>query len=128
MLTIRRVIAEAYREVIHEDKLKIGSATKAPDYSFRLPGGKILFFLEAKKPGVLVKEDIVSSHQVRRYGWSAKLAVSLITDFEEFTVYNCAKKPDPSDKASTARIKYFTYKQYLDDLILSGILFIKRVY
>jgi len=32
--------AEAYCEVIHEDKLKIGGATKAPDYSFRLPGGK----------------------------------------------------------------------------------------
>ncbi len=40
--------AEAYREVIHEDKVKIGSATKAPDYSFRLPGGKRLFFVEAK--------------------------------------------------------------------------------
>ena len=40
--------AEAYREVIHEDKLKIGSATKATDYSFRLPGGKRLFFVEAK--------------------------------------------------------------------------------
>lgn len=40
--------AEAYREVIHEDKVKIGKATKAPDYSFRLPGGKRLFFVEAK--------------------------------------------------------------------------------
>ncbi len=107
--------AEAYREVIHEDKLKIGSATKAPDYSFRLPGGKRLFFVEAKKPGVLVKEDIVPAYQVRRYGWSAKLPISLITDFEEFAVYDCTKKPDPSDKASTARIKYFTYKQYLDE-------------
>lgn len=28
--------AEAYREVIHEDKVKVGGATKAPDYSFRL--------------------------------------------------------------------------------------------
>src|ERR1035437_10136226 len=107
--------AEAYREVIHEDKLKIGSATRAPDYSFRLPGGKRLFFVEAKKPGVLVKEDIVPAYQVRRYGWSAKLPISLITDFEEFAVYDCTKKPDPSDKASTARIKYFTYKQYLDE-------------
>ncbi len=25
--------AEAYREVIHEDRVKIGAATKAPDYS-----------------------------------------------------------------------------------------------
>ncbi|HEY5510552.1 MAG TPA: hypothetical protein VIK10_05925, partial [Prolixibacteraceae bacterium] len=32
--------AEAYREVIHEDRVKIGKATKAPDYSFRLSGGK----------------------------------------------------------------------------------------
>jgi len=41
--------AEAYREVIHEDKLKIGGATKAPDYSFRLPGGKRLFFCRSQK-------------------------------------------------------------------------------
>src|SRR4030042_545488 len=49
--------AEAYREVIHEDKVKISGATKAPDYSFRLVGGKRLFFVEAKKPGISVKED-----------------------------------------------------------------------
>ena len=84
--------AEAYREVIHEDKLKIGSATKAPDYSFRLSGGKRLFFVEAKKPSVFVKEEIVPAYQVRRYGWSAKLPVSLITDFEEFAVHDCTKK------------------------------------
>jgi type I site-specific restriction endonuclease len=56
--------AEAYREVIHEDKLRIKSvdkeAVKAPDYAFRLPGGKRLFFVEAKKPSVLVKEDVAS--------------------------------------------------------------------
>ncbi|MEJ7675012.1 MAG: hypothetical protein WKF59_20505 [Chitinophagaceae bacterium] len=107
--------AEAYREVIHEDKIKIGSATKAPDYSFRLPGGKRLFFVEAKKPSVVVKEDIVPAYQVRRYGWSAKLPISLITDFEEFAVYDCTQKPDPADKASTARIKYITYKNYNDE-------------
>ncbi|HET7116795.1 MAG TPA: hypothetical protein VFI29_09905 [Hanamia sp.] len=56
---------EAYRGVIHEDKLKIGGATKAPDYSFRLSGGKRLFFVEAKKPSVLVKEDVAPTYQVR---------------------------------------------------------------
>ena len=30
--------AEPYKEVIHEDVVKIGSATKAPDYSFRIGG------------------------------------------------------------------------------------------
>lgn len=107
--------AEAYREVIHEDKLKIGSATKAPDYSFRLPGGKRLFFVEAKKPSVFVKEEIPPAYQVRRYGWSAKLPVSIVTDFEEFSVYDCTKKPKQSEKASNARIKYLTYKDYLTE-------------
>lgn len=107
--------AEAYREVIHEDKLKIGSATKAPDYSFRLPGGKRLFFVEAKKPSVFVKEEIPPAYQVRRYGWSAKMPVSIVTDFEEFSIYDCTKKPKATDKASTARIKYLTFKEYLGE-------------
>ena len=107
--------AEAYREVIHEDKVKIGKATKAPDYSFRLSGGKRLFFVEAKKPSIDIKGDITVAYQIRRYGWSAKLAVSIISDFEEFAVYDCTKNPNPADKSSTARIKYLTYDKYLDE-------------
>lgn len=107
--------AEAYREVIHEDKIKIGKATKAPDYSFRLVGGKRLFFVEAKKPSVVIKDDILPAYQVRRYGWSAKLAISIITDFEELAIYDCTKKPMPTDKASVARVKYITYKDYLKE-------------
>jgi type I restriction-modification system DNA methylase subunit len=110
--------AEAYREVIHEDKIKVGHATKAPDYSFRLPGGKRLFFVEAKKPSVAVKDDIYPAYQVRRYGWSAKLPVSIITDFEEFAVYDCLRKPNPTDKASVARIKYLTFRDYLTEFEL----------
>lgn len=107
--------AQSYREVIHEDKLKIGRATKAPDYSFRLVGGKRLFFVEAKKPSVVVKDEIPPAYQVRRYGWSAKLPVSIITDFEEFSIYDCTKKPKSTDKASVARIKYLTWKDYLNE-------------
>ncbi len=107
--------AESYREVIHEDKIKVGGATKAPDYSFRLSGGKRLFFVEAKKPSVVVKDDILPAYQVRRYGWSAKLAISIITDFEEFAVYDCTKKPNSTDKASVARIKYITFKEYISE-------------
>jgi len=42
--------AEAYKDVIHEDAIKVGGATKAPDYCFRI-GGVRKFFVEAKKPG-----------------------------------------------------------------------------
>ncbi|HLP36684.1 Eco57I restriction-modification methylase domain-containing protein [Lacibacter sp.] len=107
--------AESYREVIHEDRVKVGGATKAPDYSFRLSGGKRLFFVEAKKPSVLIKDDITPAYQVRRYGWSAKLPISIITDFEEFAIYDCTKKPNPTDKASNGRLKYLTYANYLNE-------------
>lgn len=107
--------AEAYREVIHEDRVRIGKATKAPDYSFRLPGGKRLFFVEAKKPSVVVRLDTSVAYQIRRYGWSARLAVSIITDFEEFAVYDCTVKPQSSDSASVARIKYLRFTEYLKE-------------
>jgi type I restriction-modification system DNA methylase subunit len=107
--------AESYREVIHEDRVKVGTATKAPDYSFRLSGGQRLFFVEAKKPSVLIKDDIQPAYQVRRYGWSAKLNISVITDFEEFAIYDCTKKPNPTDKTSVARVKYITYNDYISE-------------
>ena len=106
--------AEAYREVIHEDKIKVGSATKAPDYGFTLFGQR-KFFVDAKKPSVNVKTDLAPAYQVRRYGWSAKVPISIVTDFEEFSIYDCTKKPKTSDKASVSRIKYLTFDQYLDE-------------
>jgi len=107
--------AEAYREVIHEDKVKISGSMKAPDYSFRLSGGKRLFFVEAKKPSVDVKDEVQPSYQVRRYGWSAKLPISIITDFEEFSVYDCTKKPSPNDSSSVTRTNYLTFKDYIKE-------------
>ena len=104
--------AEAYKDVIHEDAIKIGSVSNAPDYSFRI-GGTRKFFVEAKKPSVNIAEDIGPAYQVRRYAWSAKLPLSILTDFEEFAVYDCRVKPDKSDKATTARIIYMNYKEYL---------------
>ena len=103
--------AEAYKDVIHEDAIKVGGATKAPDYCFRI-GGTRKFFVEAKKPAVDIKEGIDPAYQLRRYAWSAKLPLSILTDFEEFAVYDCRMKPTPADKASTARTIYATYTEY----------------
>jgi len=105
--------AEAYKDVIHEDAIKIGSATKAPDYCFRI-GGIRKFFLEAKKPSIDIKGDPHPAYQLRRYAWSAKLPLSILTDFEEFAVYDCQRRPKQTDSASTSRIMFFAYKDYLD--------------
>ena len=39
----------------------------------------------------------------------------MVTDFEEFAIYDCSKKPLKTDKASKARLNYFTYKDYIKD-------------
>jgi len=103
--------AEAYKDVIHEDAIKVGGVTKAPDYCFRV-GGVRKFFLEAKKPSINIQKDIHPAYQLRRYGWSAKLPLSILTDFEEFAVYDCRVKPSKDDKVSHSRILFLKYTDY----------------
>jgi type I restriction-modification system DNA methylase subunit len=103
--------AEAYKDVIYEDAIKVGGFTKAPDYCFRI-GGTRKFFVEAKKPSIDIKGEPSPAFQLRRYAWSAKLPLSILTDFEEFAVYDCRVKPVKTDKAGTARILYMTDTDY----------------
>ena len=109
----RSGLDERYKDVIHEDTVRVEASTKAPDYSFRI-GGMRKFFVEAKKPAVNLKENPEPAYQVRRYAWSAKLPVSLLTDFEEFIIYDCTAKPSPTDKASVKRIGYYRYTDYVE--------------
>lgn len=97
--------AEAYKDVIHEDRLTIGGASKAPDYSFRI-GGVRKFFVEAKKPSVNLHTDPSAAYQLRRYAWNAKLPLSVLTDFDEFAVYDCRHQPQLGDAASSRRLLY----------------------
>src|SRR5215510_6030753 len=106
-------IAEIYKDVIHEDSLKIEGAAKAPDYAFRI-GGQRKFFVEAKKPFVKIETDVSPAFQLRRYAWSAKLPLGVLTDFEEFAIYDCKGKPDKKDKATTGRIKYYSFREYVE--------------
>lgn len=102
---------EAYKDVIHEDAIRIAGTIKAPDYAFRI-GGTRKFFLEAKKPAVNIKDDASPAFQLKRYAWSAKLPLSILTDFEEFAVYDCRFQPKKTDGSEKARHSYFTYEDY----------------
>ena len=106
--------AMAFRDVIHEDEVKVGGTTKAPDYSFRI-GGKRIFFMETKKPSIDLKHDPAPAFQLRRYAYSARLPVSLLTDFEEFIVYDTRLKPDITDKSHVGRMLYFTFDEYVEN-------------
>ena len=105
--------AEQYKDVVHEDAIKVSEATRAPDYCFRI-GGARKFFLEVKKPSIAIGVDVGPAYQLRRYAWSAKLPLSVLTDFEELAVYDCRQKPGPKDKAGVGRVMFLTFDQYLD--------------
>ena len=72
------------------------------------------FFVEAKKPAVNIEMNIHPAFQLRRYAWSAKLPLGILTDFEEFAVYDCRTKPDKKDKASLGRISLYSFKDYVE--------------
>lgn len=105
--------APAYRDVIHEDSIKMAGGTKAPDYCFTLAGRR-MFFVETKKPSVDIKKDVNPAFQLRRYAWSAKLPLSILTDFEGFAIYESRQPPKKGDKASTERMLYLNFNDYIE--------------
>ena len=107
--------SEQYKDVVNEDAIKIGGITKAPDYAFRI-GGQRVFFVEAKKPSVNLKDNSESAYQLRRYAWNMGIPISILTDFEEFLIYDCRVKPHEKDNSNVARIMVINYQDYLENL------------
>ncbi|MDO8871722.1 MAG: TaqI-like C-terminal specificity domain-containing protein [Methanoregula sp.] len=103
--------SEKYKEVMHEEPVRIRGTTLFFDYTFRI-GGARKFLVETKKPSVRIKDANEAALQIRRYAWNQKLPLSILTNFEEFAIYDCRIKPENGDTASKARIEYFTYKEY----------------
>ncbi len=102
--------SEQAREVSVEQTIKISGTTDFIDYSFKI-GRDLIFIAEAKAPKVRIKDNAKAAYQVRRYAWNAKLALCILTNFDEFAIYDCTKKPSASDSAGIARIDYFTFKE-----------------
>ncbi|MFH1311078.1 MAG: DNA methyltransferase [Nanoarchaeota archaeon] len=104
-------LSEQYKEVIKEDELKDNVGTKEPDYAFRLFGKKH-FLVEVKKPSVDIDRKLAPAFQLRKYGWNAEISIGILTDFEQFSVYDCRIKPKETDKPDVARIMHFTFEDY----------------
>ncbi len=109
----RQGASEAYKEVLYESSLRVGSSTKAPDYAFRI-GGITKFLVEAKKPSTNLEDSARSAYQLRSYAWNAHLPISILTDFDEFAIYDCRYPPKKTDRADTARLFYMSYTDYID--------------
>jgi hypothetical protein len=104
------------REVILEEGLKadVSSNSKKPDYTFRLFSER-KFFLEAKKPSVRIESTTEPAKQVRRYGFTAKLKISVLSNFEFLTIYDCSEEVKETDTNTTALIKQYHYTEYVDN-------------
>lgn len=101
------------REVILEEPLKAGASenTKKPDYTFRLFAER-KFFLEAKKPCVHIHELAAPARQARRYGYTANLKISVLSNFEYLMIYDASVKVGEYDNNQKALIKKYHYTEY----------------
>ena len=101
------------REVILEEALKANASehSKKPDYTFRLFSER-KFFLEAKKPSVKIEEDNETAKQVRRYGFTAKLKISVLSNFEYLIIYDTSVRVEKDDTYQKALVKKYHYTEY----------------
>ena len=110
---------QLYREVIQEESIDVEEEDKItkknPDYTLKQFGHRCLF-VEAKKVSINVTTEKAPAFQTRRYGWSANLPFSVLTNFEHLVFYDCTVKPELEDLASHNRYKLFHYTEFLDNL------------
>jgi hypothetical protein len=101
------------REVILEEALKANASehSKKPDYTFRLFSER-KFFLEAKKPCVAIEGNNETAKQLRRYGFTAKLKISVLSNFEYLIIYDTSVKVDEAESYNKALIKKYHYTEY----------------
>ena len=94
----------ALREVIEEATVEVGEErlNKNPDYELRLARQRKLF-VEAKKPSVRIDRDRAPAFQIRRYGFSASLPISVLTNFRHLAIYDCRTTPNETDAANVCR-------------------------
>lgn len=100
------------REVIQEATVEVGEErlSKKPDYEFRLARQR-KFYVEAKRPSVNIESDKASAFQTRRYGFSAGLPVSVLTNFHKLAIYDCVLVPGREDNPRKARLKLYSYEE-----------------
>jgi hypothetical protein len=97
---------------VREAPLAATGRAQVPDYAFYVDGRR-RFYLEAKKPYVNIEDDVGPAFQIREYGWNASDPIGVLTDFEEWAVYNCRFQPLRGAPATEARIDYVRCEKLL---------------
>lgn len=82
------VLVEPSMDTVDDEGLR----TREPDYLFRLNGFP-RFVVEAKKPAVDIDTDRKAIYQAKRYAWNATIPFAVLTDFEQFSLYDATLRP-----------------------------------
>lgn len=98
-----------------EEPLKANalSNTKKPDYTFRLFSER-KFFLEAKKPHVKIECEDAPAKQVRRYGYTAGLLISVLSNFEYLYIYDTTIPVEEKDNRKKGLIRSYHYTEFVE--------------
>ena len=107
-------VAPKYKEVVMEARANESGVVKHPDYAICL-GGRPVFYVEAKPPSVKILNDGKCAVQLRKYASHMERCVSVLTNFDEFSVYDTRKQPKDDDAADKCRVKHIEYGKYLDE-------------
>jgi hypothetical protein len=100
------------------------SSTKTPSKSAAQPKRRTIAFASVGRASSFLKQrnhlSIPKPRRTRRINFadmhpSAKLPLSILTDFEEFAVYDCRVEPRLSDKVSVARVLYLNFREYVPE-------------
>lgn len=115
-----QVLQEKTLKVEQKEKLEeISSEHSKPDYTL-VNGSNIKTFLDAKKLNVNIFNDKEAAFQIRSYGWSANVPCAFLTNFEQFSIFDCQYTPDRKQNANVGVIQlnidnYLTEFKTLDD-------------
>lgn len=108
-----KALPQYLREVVHEANIQVEKTKKRPDYAFRLAGTR-KFFVEAKKPSVQIEKDSEAAFQLRRYGWSAKMPISVLTNFKYLIIYDCRYVPKEEENYLVCKLSIYHYSEFVE--------------
>jgi predicted type IV restriction endonuclease len=101
------------REVILEEALKANASehSKKPDYTFDF-FLKENFFWKQRNLVFQLNQIMTTAKQVRRYGFTAKLKISVLSNFEYLIIYDTSVKVEKEDNVQKHLVKKYHYTEY----------------
>jgi len=86
------VVIEASVGTIEAEQVR----SRRPDYIFRIDGFS-RFVVEAKKPAIDLQKNKDAIFQAKTYAWNAQIPFAILTNFEQFRLFDATVKPYHSE-------------------------------